>query len=1050
VKVQARAIFAAVLLSGVAVTWAYDVDTHEELSEAAVDASALKKQTEILVNLGLRSLADLQTFPNYQGSPRTIVQLFRAGSRFEDGFHCLDSRPRNHFYDPLYRRGLQWGWVSGERSPDWALEDTKEYSGGLLSSQQDYSLRDARDYLYKALTSAREDERKRQFGLTFQTLGHVIHHLQDMAQPQHVRNDAHLDVPCLNADLSFENPSLYERWTNANRGESFFTGLLTSGAYAAVAFPEARDFWYNGAVSPSGGSGLSEFTNTNFLSAGTNLHENPDGTIGTDPRYRLPEWNHLVSDPVPLLVLLREEGRCLPSGEGGGGEDNCMAYDEAGICIEYGDGDPATQDPAPQPTDPLCALQGDIVFYGTTVTDSYRGASADNPRATTLSLFDQDLEAYDKKAEYVTEDGQVIPKKKVFTLNRFNFQAAYPHLIPKAVAYSAGLIDYFFRGRLDVEIVTSTGSELMIEVRNVSGVGKAFKDGKFELYYDATGGERRRLPIVQGEDVPALAHDAVTVVRAGKPKLSEVDLEKDSPLVLVYKGLIGEEEAVAAVMAEFPLSGFLVQPGFLPADGIQGVRHIYREDGQWKLGSSTRFVAGNVDWKGRYVGDKPSVVLSWQGSGRYLGDGVGREVYYNGRPLALAPGLVSGAVLTKDAAGRNWLVAVCTFDGMDVVYRRPFRRDDPATEPQEWQEMGRMAPGIPYRGAQGWYFNADGNEAQTIKLVADPDHPGSEKLVRWKLTIAGDTAQFQDLGNSDPIRTVTTENHSLSGDLWRCPEGSYSASYSVTTQRSGSFVIAVDYKRDAEVLARAIGSGSSDALFGRNAQWKCEYGYLSVLVRGTDLSQARGTTDFGFQIVWGSITLQLERRQGGGDWREEYQLPLATLSSEGRSSVDAITAQGLSIFDLRHDIGVVLEVASHGESRYTYGDGERCFSGTGADVRKYYATTGTSSLVFYEARNDGNNSWCVRDYLGLGPHHTVPELYDHSPAGVAESYVLPSHGNVTGAWFADADGNAIGVTPYLDIDRNSRRYQHLSGGKLEDLIPGGTSDSAYLPLGVIK
>jgi len=29
----------------------------------------------------------------------------------------------------------------------------------------------------------------------FQNLGHVLHHVQDMAQPQHVRNDAHCDAP---------------------------------------------------------------------------------------------------------------------------------------------------------------------------------------------------------------------------------------------------------------------------------------------------------------------------------------------------------------------------------------------------------------------------------------------------------------------------------------------------------------------------------------------------------------------------------------------------------------------------------------------------------------------------------------------------------------------------------------------------------------------------------------------------------------------------------------------------------------------------------------
>jgi hypothetical protein len=84
------------------------------------------------------------------------------------------------------------------------------------------------------LTSPTADERKGFFGKTFQTLGQVIHHTQDMAQPQHVRNDAHRDAifPCLipGGLFGFYSPSLYEKYTKG-------VGNLPFTGYGPVMFP---------------------------------------------------------------------------------------------------------------------------------------------------------------------------------------------------------------------------------------------------------------------------------------------------------------------------------------------------------------------------------------------------------------------------------------------------------------------------------------------------------------------------------------------------------------------------------------------------------------------------------------------------------------------------------------------------------------------------------------------------------------------------------------------------------------------------------------------
>ncbi len=181
---------------------AYEVPTHEALSEQAAKKSTLNPQVDpsVVLNLGLQatSLDDTnQKFPNYKDDERTIRQLTQDGSAFEDnGFRAL-----NHFYNPLTGRAIS---SFGSPSPDWALEDHGEIGG------QNDSFFNARKFLLGALIKENEPVRKTLFGRTFQALGQVIHHLQDMAQPQHVRHDQHLNfIPWFDL-IPPENPSWYE------------------------------------------------------------------------------------------------------------------------------------------------------------------------------------------------------------------------------------------------------------------------------------------------------------------------------------------------------------------------------------------------------------------------------------------------------------------------------------------------------------------------------------------------------------------------------------------------------------------------------------------------------------------------------------------------------------------------------------------------------------------------------------------------------------------------------------------------------------------------
>ena len=167
---------AVIMVLWVGAVAAYEITTHSDLSGAAADTSVIFSG-DVLKNIGLTST---DSFPASNGTSSDIRTLILLGAEFEDNLSL--SRPLNHFSNPLNNQPLTGlGFALGSTSPDWALEDGKNIGG------QDFSLKDARQYFYDALTKSTKANRDKNFGLTFQTLGMVIHHIQDMAQLQHVR-----------------------------------------------------------------------------------------------------------------------------------------------------------------------------------------------------------------------------------------------------------------------------------------------------------------------------------------------------------------------------------------------------------------------------------------------------------------------------------------------------------------------------------------------------------------------------------------------------------------------------------------------------------------------------------------------------------------------------------------------------------------------------------------------------------------------------------------------------------------------------------------------
>lgn len=317
------------------------------------------------------------------------------------------TRPLNHFFDPVNDRPLSKlaGWVAlGERAPHWALGSTDPFAAPNTANAQrknHFTVFDAREAMYRALTgmnkagskaigtggvepsSAEEKEtvRKAYWATTFRALGDVVHLIQDMAQPQHTRNDAHSGVCGSVAQEVFTgHESVYERRVDAraldNSLDKYYAG------YPKVVLNDYTSYFSTRHLHPvNARQGIADYSNREFLSVGTNI-----GSY----RYSSPSNNR--DDYQPELIS-----------------------DHKGVVTSY---------------------------LKRTVADNQRPEIATGVKMAQESLFKAFLDPGD--------NFPVDPYE--YAMNNDIYDAHANLLIPRAVAYSAGLIDYFFRGRMEISL----------------------------------------------------------------------------------------------------------------------------------------------------------------------------------------------------------------------------------------------------------------------------------------------------------------------------------------------------------------------------------------------------------------------------------------------------------------------------------------------------------------------------------------------------------------------------------------------------------------------
>lgn len=457
------------MMSVIANTNAFEFATHVAITANAWNRFiALDENKTLLVDLGLNkpvsqifattTYLDVSTqgpIPRYAGTEETasiaMAQfnpqyslpgwILRGAIREDDDprrdydYSPVSDDPDNqihrvfrHFYDPYNKRELT---VLGKEpcdidyptpcanAVDWALgtiDFTTSLSPGT-SRRNHFSLADAREALYRGLTGHDSAfgvtgldavTRQRYWVTAFRALGDVLHLNQDMAQPQHTRNDPHAGVIGVRVA---GHTSTFEKFLEAGvtrvqylrvgadtpRGGIPFTPApMNYDGYPpvpdgsppdVVRFKKYAEYWTEIA-----NKGMADYTNRGLFTVGTNLG---DFHLSTYPLPD-PDVSHYTPVPVPAVQW---------------------------------DGTPVGATVSTSPT--ITMLEADV-------PDSYTGKPDQAIKLSARGSWDQFLTSSIAGRHY--------------TLYRDNYVDQAKLVIPRAVGYSAGLLNHFFRGRLKINL----------------------------------------------------------------------------------------------------------------------------------------------------------------------------------------------------------------------------------------------------------------------------------------------------------------------------------------------------------------------------------------------------------------------------------------------------------------------------------------------------------------------------------------------------------------------------------------------------------------------
>jgi hypothetical protein len=343
-------------------------------------------------------------------------------------------RVLNHFYDPIHDTGL-----IGAKSVDWALGYVDSFATPPVvntTRRNHFTYADARENMWRALTAElgrssppytatahRDDAQERLFrwATTFRSLGDVIHLLQDGASPQHVRNDPHSAVGTSTEQQAFEKFT-NARVLNQTVGDAgpyvqgFFLRSafqkalppIVLGNYTAPTFATPLRFFTTrlqgegAGVLPDSRYGMMDYANRGFFTGGT--LPNMSANTFLRPATPVDVVHGYVASTVPCV---------LSSAQG-----NSWRHDLK--CTHWMHAVPDSV--AASYVDTLPPVDGSTQFT--------------QPPLAAFSAF---------------TIAACPPSQCRYTVGLEELQNMANLAIPRAIGYSAGLINYFFRGTIQID-----------------------------------------------------------------------------------------------------------------------------------------------------------------------------------------------------------------------------------------------------------------------------------------------------------------------------------------------------------------------------------------------------------------------------------------------------------------------------------------------------------------------------------------------------------------------------------------------------------------------
>ncbi|MGH9254226.1 MAG: hypothetical protein ACRD3C_06605 [Vicinamibacterales bacterium] len=400
-----------------------------------------------------------------------------------------------HFHDPLKSwdtAGLDLGLLPFESSVRW-MQDPDQ--AGLLTGGS-WSWRDARRLQYEALTESDPVQREVLWADLFRALGQLMHLVADASVPEHARNDPHV----LGA-LKLGNS--YETWVSSQHEggtprEAQFVARFLSAPIGF--FPDIL------AIRPPTGETLATVPVARLIDADRYDGTNPNATVdAADPR--------------------------APTGVGLAEIANANFFSEDTLRGQY----PSPINAGLIPVNLVTPL-GRVRRYFS--RPAGQGLLPANPLRAECA------------ADAFHLRGDIVQPPPYPCVDAVVWNQVAAHMLPRAVGYARGVLDYFFRGSIAVTNVKWDGGGVRIRVQNT---GDEEMDGAFEVYArhnPGTAGERRvkLTTLGSGERVRLEPGDAWVV-----PIAVPTSAVPTSSHVLIFKGRLGlEEDAVIGQVFTVP------------------------------------------------------------------------------------------------------------------------------------------------------------------------------------------------------------------------------------------------------------------------------------------------------------------------------------------------------------------------------------------------------------------------------------------------------------------------------------------------------------------